>query len=132
MTDFDRIGARLRAERKRLGLNQDQLAEAMGVARGTVVSSEAGRTCPDLLAMERARSIGMDTWWVQTGERQGITEAQWAVLNEIALGVDDFITKNSIPRTVPVFLGLLQLAHKDWYSERSISDVEPNAASRAA
>ncbi|MBJ2206667.1 helix-turn-helix transcriptional regulator [Pseudomonas carnis] len=62
------IGARLQAERKRLGLNQDQFGDAVGVSKRTQAAYEAGTTDPTSVYLNRAASkLGVDVLFVVTG-----------------------------------------------------------------
>lgn len=62
------IGARLQAERKRLGLNQDQFCEAVGVSKRTQAAYEAGTTDPTSVYLNAAASkLGVDVLFVVTG-----------------------------------------------------------------
>ncbi|UZE07665.1 helix-turn-helix domain-containing protein [Pseudomonas corrugata] len=62
------IGARLQAERKRLGLNQDQFCEAVGVSKRTQAAYEAGTTDPTTVYLSAAASkLGVDVLFVVTG-----------------------------------------------------------------
>lgn len=91
-------------------MNQDQLAAAMGISRGTVVLCESGKSCPDLAAMERARQVGLDSWFVQTGTRHTISEEQWRDLRDIAIGVEAFLKTEADPeRTAPKILKLIEM-----------------------
>jgi transcriptional regulator with XRE-family HTH domain len=62
------IGARLQAERKRLGLNQDQFGDAVGVSKRTQAAYESGATDPTSVYLNRAASkLGVDVLYVVTG-----------------------------------------------------------------
>ncbi len=63
------IGNRLRAERERLGLTQDELADELGLSRQSLVYYERGERSPladQLLTLER---LGGDAAYVVTGRR---------------------------------------------------------------
>lgn len=65
-------GARLRAARKELGLNQTELAEAVGITQSSVAAYEAGSRRPPLpvlLAMELRLRISHEWVLEGTGER---------------------------------------------------------------
>lgn len=64
----EEIGARLQAERKRLGLNQDQFGDAVGVSKRTQAAYEAGTTDPSSVYLNRAgATLGIDVLYVVTG-----------------------------------------------------------------
>ncbi len=55
------LGARLRAERERLGLTQAELAERMGTSQPTVARLEAGGVTPSLDTLHRAaEALGLE------------------------------------------------------------------------
>ena len=65
------IGGRLRQERERLGLNQQELALVGGVTRKTQYSYEAGVRQPDTAYLARVAARGVDIAWVVKGEVRG-------------------------------------------------------------
>lgn len=137
MDDFSTIGARFRAERKRLGLTQDEMASAIGVSRGTVVACEAGRSYLDVQTLERARNVGMDTWWVQTGEsgaptRRTIDDEDWQLLESLAEGVRKFVAERSLATDLPFQLGLLRLAYDGFVRNTPPADRAAKPEKRAA
>lgn len=73
MESFDSIGGRLRAERDRLGLSQEQLCEAMskagvrGATRQTQSRYEKGERSPDAEYLAHLAALGADVEWVLTG-----------------------------------------------------------------
>lgn len=64
------IGARLAAERQRLGMNQAELGEACGVSKTSQLNYEAGRRSPDSAYMAAAMRAGVDMSYVISGVRQ--------------------------------------------------------------
>lgn len=64
------IGARLKEERSRLKLNQDEFGEACGVRRRAISTYESGDRTPDAWVLENASKIGVDVTYVITGKRQ--------------------------------------------------------------
>lgn len=52
--DAFQLGARVRAERERLGLTQTELAEKMGTTQPTIARLEAGGVIPSLDTLHRA------------------------------------------------------------------------------
>jgi transcriptional regulator with XRE-family HTH domain len=63
------IGDRLRTERKRLGLTQVQLGEALDVTNVSVVSYESGNSSPTADQLNVLHQLGGDVRFVVTGER---------------------------------------------------------------
>lgn len=64
------VGARLAAERKRLGLNQEQLAERCGVSKTSQVNYETGKRSPDIPYLTLAMQLGVDVMYVIAGGGQ--------------------------------------------------------------
>ena len=55
------LGARVRAERERLGITQADLAERMGTTQPTVARLEAGGVTPSLDTLQRAaEALGLE------------------------------------------------------------------------
>jgi transcriptional regulator with XRE-family HTH domain len=63
-------GDRLRDERLRLGLSQEDLAQVGGVNRNTQGSYERGARNPDTAYLAAVASLGIDTVFVLTGQKQ--------------------------------------------------------------
>ncbi|MDR0182423.1 helix-turn-helix domain-containing protein [Lysobacter arvi] len=61
------IGARLRAERKRLGLTQAELADRAGVTSVTQRNYESGKRAPDALYLASMAQLGADVQFIVTG-----------------------------------------------------------------
>lgn len=62
------FGERLRQERKRLGLTQDELAEQGGVKKGAQFNYENGVRNPDTEYLIAIAAIGIDTQYLLHGE----------------------------------------------------------------
>lgn len=63
------VGSRLREERERLGISQDQLARQTGVHRRTQVNYELGRRPPRAEYIEACSRLGIDWTYVEHGVR---------------------------------------------------------------
>lgn len=64
------ISNRLREERKRLGLNQTQLAEFGGVQLGSQSNYEKGERSPTVEYLKGIATAGADILYIVTGQRQ--------------------------------------------------------------
>lgn len=64
---YKEVGARLAAERQRLGFNQQQLAERCGVSKTSQVNYEAGKRSPDIPYLTSAMQLGIDVMYVIAG-----------------------------------------------------------------
>jgi transcriptional regulator with XRE-family HTH domain len=84
------IGNRLREERTRLGLTQDQFAEKAGVTKRSLVNYEKGERSPDASFLSAIAEAGADVLYVLTGVRsQGAQEEQLLPPRERAL-IDNY------------------------------------------
>lgn len=70
------VGARLAAERKRLGFNQEQLAERCGVSKTSQVNYETGKRSPDIPYLTAAMQLGIDVMYVIGGAKQNESSDQ--------------------------------------------------------
>lgn len=66
---FSDLGRRIRHERKRLGLTQEQLAEKFGVDKSSVYLYERGDRPPTASHLQVFLDIGADVLFVLSGER---------------------------------------------------------------
>ena len=63
------LASRLKSRRKKLGLSQSALADAVGVSQPTVANWEGGGHIPRRAALLRvAEALGRDTAWLLSGE----------------------------------------------------------------
>lgn len=63
------VGDRLRKAREVSGMDQGQLAEAMGVSRRTVSNNESGHVKPRVIVIRAwAMATGVSVDWIETGE----------------------------------------------------------------
>ena len=65
------FGARFREERRRLGLIQQEMADATGLSKRALGTYERGVRSPDAELLMRLIDLGMDVYYVLTGERIG-------------------------------------------------------------
>lgn len=65
------LGSRLREERRRLGLIQQEVADATGLSTRAMGTYERGVRSPDAELLIRLIDLGMDVYYVLTGERVG-------------------------------------------------------------
>ncbi|NHR07385.1 helix-turn-helix domain-containing protein [Chromobacterium haemolyticum] len=75
------IAARLRDERKRLGMTQETFAEVSGAKRRTLVDWEKGVSSPTATQLSALGSINVDLLYVLTGHHlgQGVCESEQEV-----------------------------------------------------
>lgn len=65
------FGGRFREERRRLGLNQQEIADAAGLSKRAMGTYERGVRSPDAELLMRLIDLGMDVYYVLTGKRMG-------------------------------------------------------------
>lgn len=65
------FGRRFREERRRLGLIQQEIADATGLSKRAIGSYEREERSPDAEVLMRLIDLGMDVYYVLTGERIG-------------------------------------------------------------
>ncbi|EAB3743439.1 XRE family transcriptional regulator [Salmonella enterica] len=63
------LGSRLKDERKRLGMNQTEFVELIGVSRGSQVAYEADKKIPGGAYLASIEKVGIDVLYVLTGKR---------------------------------------------------------------
>lgn len=74
------LGERLREERRRLGLTQEQAATAGGVRKQAQLKYEKGETTPDAGYLAAAALIGFDVLYVLTGKAAPIEPEEGELL----------------------------------------------------
>lgn len=81
--NFSDLGARLREERERLGLSQEEFGSAGGVTRRTVTAWERGDQCPNAAFLGAIAGIGADVLYLVTGKHftDGLDALSRAVLD---------------------------------------------------
>ncbi len=81
------LGSRLREERRRLNLNQTQMAEVAGVSLTSQSHYESGTHRPDSAYLSQVARAGIDVLYVLTGTHQGELNPKtidWLAVIEIA------------------------------------------------
>ena len=66
------LGKRLKEERERLGLTQDEFAEIAGAGRRTLIDWEKGVSSPKAEQLEVLSDHGVDVYYVLTNVRIGL------------------------------------------------------------
>lgn len=74
------VGNRLKEERKRLGLTQEAMAAACGVAKRTQILFEQDAHLPGGAYFVEADKLGLDVTYLLVGRRERITEADAELL----------------------------------------------------
>lgn len=85
------VGGRLRLERKRIGLTQEDLADAVGIHTRTQANYELdrGRSGPGMAYFEALRRIGIDAAYVQTGTKSSPSDERSVTTERLFLALCD-------------------------------------------
>lgn len=83
------LGERLRQERRRLGLTQEDLASCTGIHRRTQANYERGKTAPDMAYFQALRRVGLDAKYVQTGTKSSPNDEQSSAAERLFLALCD-------------------------------------------
>ena len=67
------LGERLKNERQRLGMNQDDFAAVGGVKKRAQISYEKEERSPDAAYLAALLEIGVDIWYVLSGQISNMT-----------------------------------------------------------
>lgn len=76
------FSTRLRNERARLQLTQEEFAKALGTSRGTIANCESGRSVLDTKLLHRADQVGLDIMYLVTG-RKKYNALNWRLIQAI-------------------------------------------------
>lgn len=85
MKSKSKIGSRIRSERERLAMTQTEFAKAVGVGRMSNIHYELGDRVPNVEVLLKMREIGVDIWFVLTGELQEDAIDQQIMENSVDL-----------------------------------------------
>jgi transcriptional regulator with XRE-family HTH domain len=81
---------RLREERERLGLTQDEVVKATGISKRSYCAYEAGDTTPNAKFLASLIGIGMDVSYLLTGQRSQPLAPQALLPKSDRALLDDF------------------------------------------
>ena len=80
------IGSRLQEERKRYGMTQNQVAEALGIAKRTQANYEAGTSDATASYLSKAASeIGFDIPYILNGVRTTMTHHSLTQVEDVLI-----------------------------------------------
>ncbi len=69
------IGTRLREERERLEMTQEEFGQAGGVLKRALIRYEKGERMPDAAFLAAIAAAGADVLYILTGQRMGVAAA---------------------------------------------------------
>lgn len=114
------IGARLRSERERVGLNQESLAGPAGVTRQSQSKYEKGERSPDALYLSAVAQAGIDVQYVLTGQRASFNlERDHADKDSIEIsykseGYQNLKPESELSTSVPTLTSELETGAQRW------------------
>lgn len=101
------VGARIREERKRLGLSLAVFAANCGVSKTSQALYEADKRAPDSDYLQRAHSCGANAAYMLLGQSQGYDARISAEVVRISKGVCSWAAKQSAPVSAQVIAELI-------------------------
>lgn len=108
------FGSRLAQERKRLGLNQRDLADRMGVGRSAVGMIETDRSPLDAERLVNLGAHGFDVLYVLTGERGHVAAGRlldWDLCIAISQRVSDWSKRRGVRLSNEKMAALVKLLY---------------------
>lgn len=97
--DSFEIGARVKAERKRLGLTQRKLCSVTGIAPPTMSLIEAGSRYPTVKFLNAFSDVGADLWFIVKGAHAP-TQADQSRVSSLLLAyqeqLDDLLDEHDL------------------------------------
>ena len=87
---MDNIGERLREERERLGMTQDQFARQGGVGKRALVYYEKNERNPDSAFLAAIARSGTDVMYVLTGIRGPVARAETPLAPDEKIMLDNY------------------------------------------
>ena len=87
---MDNIGVRLREERERLELTQDQFAEFGGVGKRALVYYEKNERNPDAAFLAAVARVGADVLYILTGQRSAPLTREPALAPDEKIMLDNY------------------------------------------
>lgn len=123
MSEKITFGMRLRAERKRLGLSQDEMAEQLAVSRSSIAFYESDRTIPGIDCMVRAVDAGVDVWYVMfsaRGAEAAANSLDWDLLAAITSGVREWAREARLELPINKEIALTKLLYRQFAKTRQV------------
>jgi transcriptional regulator with XRE-family HTH domain len=123
MIEKQTFGVRLREERKRLGLSQDDMAMWLSVSRSSVAFYEADRTVPGIDCMVRAAEAGVDVWYLMfatRGAENAVNLMDWDLLEAITRSVREWAQVARLELPIEKELGITRLLYRQFAKTRKI------------
>jgi transcriptional regulator with XRE-family HTH domain len=119
-----KIGSRLREERKRLNLNQTQLAEVAGISLTSQSHYESGTHRPDSAYLSQVARAGIDILYVLTGTHQGEFNPDtidWLAVIEIADLIAAWAMQRPEPPSPELRAHFLRVFYQQYVAQKKIT-----------
>ena len=126
MNQIQTFGWRIREERKRLGLTQQQFADGLDISRSSVALYETDRTVPDLNFGLRAKNCGIDAWYIMTGERGSEAAANlfdWALFGKILSSIRTWCEDEKLVLATDKEIAVAQLLYGHFVKQGKVDDA---------
>jgi transcriptional regulator with XRE-family HTH domain len=111
---LESVGGRMKSERHRLGLTQEDLSERLSLSRQSVAAYEAGRSPSDVKYLTQLGALGADIIFVLTG-RRGDQVAEdlfdWEVATDVMAAIEEAAEKVGVTLTPKRRMGLLKFLY---------------------
>jgi transcriptional regulator with XRE-family HTH domain len=110
--DLNKLGSRLKSERKRLGYTQADFAKKTSVSSGSQFGYESGARAPDATYLIHARNLGLDINYVlfgSKGKSKEFDSSWWEVHDEILHTIEKWLEMNEISLQFDKKMELLRL-----------------------
>ncbi|MGX9732480.1 helix-turn-helix domain-containing protein [Janthinobacterium aestuarii] len=124
-------GSRLKDERNRKGLTQEELAQALGTSRGTVANCEIGKSFLDMKLLERADQAGVDILFIVTGRRMH-SNLNWRLLQAINVGINNWASEHNMVVSTQNHFLLQKLLYEKFSQHESFDSKEIDNYLRSA
>ena len=118
------IGLRLREERRRLGLNQTQMAELAGVSLTSQSHYESGTHRPDSSYLTQILCAGIDILFVLTGQHRSeftSDSIDWLAVTEIADVVAKWAAQRPEPSSPELRAHFLRVFYEQYLGQKRVS-----------
>jgi len=127
---------RLKLERKRLGMTQQDMATAGGVSKSSQVGYEAGARVPDLNYLRRISAAGADVTLIVLDQYQsyeGLRPFDWGLHDQLLKTIDDWLDERDLEMPHDKRMSLLRLfmAHFDVVKRVDLTYIHDQLATAA-
>ncbi len=130
------LGKRLAAERRRLGLTQEKLAETIGLQRAAVAMVESGKSGLDAERLAQlSLNLGIDAHYVMFGEplaRAGVRALDPILLMSILNGIARWRKRNTVEISAEKHARLLKHLYEHFCQLESVEEGRIDEALAAA